>query len=204
MTTRAEVRGAVRLRLEDTGAAPLWDDAALNEALAGEVRAYGARFPREAATELAVAAGATRVPIAGIEPGRIVRVVDPAGVAVPRALDDAGDGGDGTSGTVGQAWRWWGGELVLARPAAAGTWRVEHLVARAVPTDDAAALDVVAGDEEVLVAMAAATALRRRATADAKRGMRPAGLDALAAALRLEAARLIAARQRRARGAWLG
>jgi hypothetical protein len=202
MTTRAELRASVRQRLEDAGATPLWEDAALNDALAGAVRAYGARFPAEETTAVEVVAGATRVPVAGIEAGRVVRVLDPAGGFVPRQADAAGDGAGALP--VAQAWRWWDGELVLDRPAAAGSWRIEHLKARTPPGDDVAAVDVGAGDEEIVVALAAATALRRRAAEDAKRGMHSGGIAALAEALRAEAGRLLAARRRRARGSWLG
>ena len=105
MTTRAELRAALRRRLEDAGAAPLWDDAMLDEALAGAVRAYGVRFPKEAVASVAVAAGATRIPVgAAIDPARIVRVLDGAGAAVPQEADGSPAGLDG-----GQAWRWWDG-----------------------------------------------------------------------------------------------
>ena len=115
MTTRAELRAALRRRLEDAGAAPLWDDATLDEALAGAVRAYGARFPKEAVAAVAVAAGATRVPVGApgtIDPARIVRVLDGAGAAVPKEADGSPPGLDGGSGGApgaGQARRWWDG-----------------------------------------------------------------------------------------------
>ena len=109
MTTRAELRTALRQRLEDTGAGPLWDDATLNDALAAAIRAYGTRFPKEAVASVAVAAGATRIPVAtpAIDPARIVRVLDGTGALVPR-LADAADGVaiTGPPGSV-QAWRWW-------------------------------------------------------------------------------------------------
>ena len=139
--TRAELRTALRRRLEDAGAAPLWDDATLDDALAGAIRVYGARFPKEAVVTVAVAAGATAVPVAAaaIDPARIVRVVDGAGAPVPREAD----GGDaaGAPAAAGQGWRWWDGTLLLRRPAAAGTWRIELLAAREPPATDAAAAE---------------------------------------------------------------
>ncbi len=42
MATRAELRTALRRRLEDAGASPLWDDATLDDALVG---ALAARLP---------------------------------------------------------------------------------------------------------------------------------------------------------------
>ena len=214
MTTRAELRTALRQRLEDAGAGPLWDDAALNDALAGALRAYGARFPKEAVVSVVVAAGATRVPVAApvIEAARIVRVLDGAGAVVPRQAE-APDGAiePGTTAAQGaprrhrtQAWRWWDATLVLAQPATAGTWQIEHLTTRVVPTDDVGQLDLLPGDEELLLLLATATALRRRATEDAKRGIRSPGIATLAETARTEAVRLIGARRRRARGGWLG
>ena len=209
MTTRAELRTALRQRLEDAGAGPLWDDATLNDALAGALRAYGARFPKEAVVSVVVAAGATRVPVAApvVDPARIVRVLDGAGAVVPRQAE-APDGAIDPGTTPGrhrtQAWRWWDATLVLAQPATAGSWQIEHLTTRAVPTDDVGQLDLLPGDEELLLLLATATALRRRATEDAKRGIRSAGIAALAEAARAEVARLIGARRRRARGGWLG
>jgi len=200
MTTRAELRAALRRRLEDASASPLWDDATLNGALVGAIRAYGARFPREAVVAFAVGTGATRVPVPepALDPTRIVRVLDGVGATVP-AMEGAEEG-DG-----GQAWRWWDGTLILRRPvAAAATWRIEGLLPRADPADDASPVDVAPGDEEIVLALATAAALRRRAVEDAKRGSRPAGIAALAAAADAEADRLLAGRRRRARGGLLG
>ena len=196
MTTRAELRTALRGRLEDAGASPLWDDAALNEAIGEGVRAYGARVPRQATASVAVAEGATSAPVAGVDPDRVVRVRDGTGAAVPRWSESD----DGTG--PGQAWRWWDGALQLARPAAAGTWQVEHLAGRTPPADDAAAVDLGPGDEEVVLALARAAALRRRATEEAKRGLPPAAAP-LARAAADDAERLLAAGRRRARGGWL-
>ena len=198
MTTRAELRTALRGRLEDAGASPLWDDAALNEAIGEGVRAYGARVPRQATASVAVAEGATSAPVAGVDPDRVVRVRDGAGATVPRWADTDADDGTGP----GQAWRWWDGALQLARPAAAGTWQVEHLAGRTPPADDAAAVDLGPGDEEVVLALARAAALRRRATEEAKRGLPPAAAP-LARAAADDAERLLAAGRRRARGGWL-
>ena len=61
MTTRLELRTALRLRLEDSGVAPLWDDATLNEILAAAIRAYGVAVPRQVTTGVTVPAGATKV-----------------------------------------------------------------------------------------------------------------------------------------------
>ena len=199
MPTRAELRAALRVRLEDTGASALWDDAALNEAIAAAMRAYGAAFPKQITTGVTVPAGATRVATGTtIDPARITRVTDAAGIWVPPWPPWEAS----TAGTDrGQAWRWWGADLILAEPAAAsaaGIWSVEHLAGRTPPAADGEVADLLAGDEEIVIALAEAAALARRAVEDAKRGAR-ADTAPRAEAARQSADRLIAARRRRVR-----
>ena len=198
MATRAELRAALRQRLEDTTLSPLWDDTMLNEALAGAIRAYGLRVPKQVVTQVVIAAGVTEAAVPAVtgDPGRLVRLIDPRGRIVPAAA------GDPAAGLVAQSWRWWDGALRLSQPALGGTWRLEHLAPRQVPTADAGEVDIAAGDDELIVTLALAAALGRRATADAKRGARTE-LRALAEAARAEAAHLFTARQRRVRGGWL-
>ena len=204
MTTRAELRTALRLRLEDSGGSPLWDDATLNDTLAAAIRAYGVVFPRQVTTGVAVAAGQTRIAAgATIDPERIARVTDAAGIWVapwPAAEEVPG------ARPAGQAWRWWSGDLILAEPAAAsgvGIWTVEHLTGRTPPAADGEAVDVLPGDEEIVLVLALAAALARRAVEDAKRGIgSEAGASADAA--RREAMRLVQHRRRRARGGFVG
>ncbi|MEJ7839974.1 MAG: hypothetical protein WKF81_14265, partial [Thermomicrobiales bacterium] len=57
MTTRLQMRQAVRRRLGDTGIDPLWDDLFLNDAIDEGIRRYSTRFPRQASTVLAVTVG---------------------------------------------------------------------------------------------------------------------------------------------------
>lgn len=135
-----------------------------------------------------------------IDAARIVRVLDGTGVAVDRQAAGMSAAGADAS----QAWRWWGGALILARPAVAGTWQIEYLAARGGPADDVSQASILPGDEEIVLVLAVATALRRRATEDAKRGLRPDGVRALSEAARAEADRLIAARRRRVGSGWLG
>jgi hypothetical protein len=198
MTTRAELRDTLRVRLEDDGATPLWDDAALDEMLAAAIRAYGAVFPRQVTTGVTVPAEATRVTTgATLDPERIVRVLDAAGIWVtpwPVGLERPCD--------AGQAWRWWNGDLILAEPAAssgAGIWTIEHLTGRTPPVTDGEAVDVLPGDEEIVLGFAGAAALARRATEDAKRGA-ASDAGARAEAMRRDAERLVQRRRRRARG----
>jgi hypothetical protein len=197
MTTRAELRESLRLRLEDSGSDPLWDDATLDAAIAAAMRAYGGAFPRQVTTGVTVLVGATRVTTGlAIDPARIARVIDAAGIWV--APWPAGPERDGERG---QAWRWWGGDLVLAEPVAAsgaGIWTIEHQAGREPPATDTEAIDVIPGDEEILLGLAASAALSRRAIEDAKRGAR-GDASALANAAHREADALIARRKRRVR-----
>ncbi len=200
MPTRAELRNALRQRLEDVTAAPLWDDPALNEALAAAIRGYGARFPRQATATLTVAAGATRVTVpAEIDPATIARVIDSTGAALPRLSSDTSP----PFGHERQAWRWWNGDLILGRAAIGGTWQIEYLAPRIVPSDDVTAVDLLPGDEEIVLALASATALRRRQGEDANRGLRPDSIAALVAAIEATAERLMSQRRHRAHGGWL-
>ncbi len=206
MTTRLELRTTLRRRLEDTGTPPLWDDPTLNEFLAGAGHRYGAMFPRELVTVVAVDVGATSVPVPSpvIEGARIVRVLDETDAVMPRGRDEAG--GDSAEGDIwrGQAWRWWDGTLLLQRPAArAGSWRIEHLGGRSLPADDVMQADVIPGDEGIVVALAAATALRRRAVEEGKRGSDGGSMTREADVAEREAERLAKNRRRRMRGGWL-
>ena len=207
MTTRLELRTTLRRRLEDTGSPPLWDDATLNDFLAGAGRGYGLLFPREMTTAVNVDVGTMSVPIPtpAIEGTRIVRVLDDVETVVPRVREDpSGPGSEAGGGLVGQAWRWWDGTLLLQRPAArTGSWRIEHLGGRPLPSDDVTPADVIPGDEEIVVVLAAATALRRRAVEEGKRGSSSGPIALAADAAEREVAGLVRHRRRRMHGGWL-
>jgi hypothetical protein len=208
MTTRLELRTAVRRRLEDTGGSPLWDDAALNDFLAEAMRRYGARIPKELSTTVNVSAGAMSVLVTpALAASQVVRVFDGEGRLVPRQRAIESEGTALTGLVAAQAWRWWGSTLVLALTAgAAGTWQIDYLGERSLPGDDATAVDVVAGDEDIVVLLASATALRRRAIEDGKRGRGRGGATASIAdsaeVFQNEAERLLLTHRRRARGGW--
>ena len=155
MTTRADIRASLRLRLEDIETAPLWDDPVLNDAIATAIGMYGGAFPRQATTGLTVTAGTTRVesPVP-IDGRRIARVIDALGILVSPWPLDLERGLPPVLGR-GQAWRWWGDALVLAEPvatSAAGIWTVEHLAGRELPTSDDDELDILPGDEPIVLA----------------------------------------------------
>jgi hypothetical protein len=186
MTTRLELRTAVRQRLQDESVTPLWSDATINEFLSAAMHRYGVLFPKEAIATAPVNAGATSFVVSAVnEAGRIVRVFDDQNAIVPSLQ---GFETHGQSGPVAQS------------------WPVEHRTGRALPDDDVTAVEIIPGDEEIVVLLSSAAALRRQVVAEGKQGL-VRGRDPLALAAeaaRIEAERLIAARRRRARGGWLG
>jgi hypothetical protein len=193
----------LRRRLEDTTGTPLWDDDTLNDVLADALGQYGVRFPAEQTASAASMAGSVVVPFSPYLEGReIVRVLDPGGRLVARMRWAVTE----PAWSVAQAWRWWNGTLILQHPATGGTWQVDYLARRELPDDDVTAVDIRTGDEEIVVLLAAAGALLRRAVEQGKRGLESAGLalTRVAECHAREAERLMAARRRRAAGGWLG
>jgi len=207
MTTRADLRAAVRRRLEDTALtpSPLWDDAVLNDALAAAIRDYSARFPVERSVQITVPAGVTQItdPALTQSGGRITRVVDPRGNVVPRIWDLPGDAALGEEYGPTQAWRWWDAALRLDRPAVGGTWRVEYLGVRTMPSDDVTAVELPLSEESLIVGMATIYALHRRAVEDGKRGHSPDRILSVAAALRTETDKALRLRMQRVRSGLL-
>src|SRR5215212_2027921 len=195
MTTRLQFRTTIREYLEDSSGTPLWSAAA--------IRAYGARFPLQVTTPTdPIAAGASSVVLpAGLVATGIVAVRDARGRDVPRASQRQGPAPIDATGLI-QAWSVWAGSLRLQRPAAGdqvGIWAIDYLAGRELAGDDVSQQPIEAGDEPIVVALAAAQAMKRRLVEDAKRGAPLAGPAAAVAAFRDEAERLIAARKRRVR-----
>ena len=171
MTTKAEFRDLLRRTLEDTSvSAPLWGDDTLDDATAEGLSRYGAIVPLEQRSSVSVAPGAIQISVSGLESGAwIVTVRDPAGRLIePIAPDDR---------IPAQGWRWWNGAIELANPAAGGTWTIDWRSPRLLPASDGDEMPIRTGDEAAVGHFAAATALRRRAIEEAKRGGR--GGDAL-------------------------
>jgi hypothetical protein len=207
MTTRLQLRTTIREILEDTTGSPLWSDAALNEYLAAGMRAYGVRFPRQAtAATDPISAGTTSVALpSGLLTTEIVTVRDAAGRDVPRASQRTGPAPIDATELV-QAWSAWAGTLRLQRPATGdelGVWTIDHLTGRELAGDDVSQQPVESGDEPIVVALAAAQAMKRRLVEDAKRSVPLAGPAAAVATLTAEAERLIDGRKRRVRGGYV-
>jgi hypothetical protein len=196
MTTRLDLRLALRRKLEDTGATPLWDDVLLNEALWNSLVRFGARVPLEATVAVPITAGQVSIPVTPTLPRqRVLRVVDATGELVPEAAA-FGPSGPGEA----RAWRWWNGSLLLTRPlGAAESWSVEYRATRTLPADDVSAVPVQPEDEPIVVAMAAEVVLRRRAIEEAKRHGAARIWQEAAEAMMAEADSLIGDRRRHAR-----
>lgn len=177
MTTRAQLRGAVRNELNDTGGTPLWSDALLNEWTNQAIRAYSRELPEEASTTIAAVAGQTSYAL----PARFrqaLRVEQPKDtLRVPSSPFRVPRSGLSELGTRNSEQRWtyrtFAGSLILdPAPTAAGAdhdIKLEYLRSYAEPAADADVLATPAEDDDVLVQLACADALRWIGTDESKR-----------------------------------
>lgn len=205
MTTRPELRTMLRLRLADEGPDPLWEDGFLNDAIAEAVRRYSTHVPRQEVAAIGVAAGDREIEMPeDVNALRVVRIFDDRGHVWPR-WEGSGEMPPVPHGQPGDAtWRVWGNTVLLGRPAPqTGLWRFEHLVHRDAPMDDIVPLDIQPNDEDIVVALALAVALSRRAISEGKRYTGKSGVHPLAAAARsaqVDADRMFWRRTHQARG----
>ncbi len=186
MTTRLQMRTMLRLRLQDHGPDPLWDDAFLNDAIAEGIRRYSTAMPRQAVSAIAVLQGDQEIDMpADVNVLRVVRLFDDTGTLVPR-WEGGGDAPPVPGGSnPGTTWRAWANTVLLGRVVTrSGIWRIEHLVHREPPDDDVSPLDIQPNDEDIIVALALSVALSRRAIAEGKRYTGKSGVHPLAAAAR--------------------
>jgi hypothetical protein len=196
MTTRLDLRLALRRKLEDTRVNPLWDDVLLNEMIWNSLVRFSVRVPLEATATVAISPAVTIIPVTPtLIRERVLRVTDARGEIVPEAIS-FGPSGPGET----RAWRWWNGSLMLSRPlGAAESWTVEYRAVRTMPADDGAAIQIQPEDEPILVAMAAEAVLRRRAVEEMKRNGIARVPLALAEAMMTEADQLLKNRRRTVR-----
>lgn len=197
MTTRSDLRAALRIRLEDPTPNPLWNDDALHEFLREALHRYSARFPDQRTETVAATGGELLLPLTGPALARdIVRVVLPNGAHLPQAVQH-----DRAAG-----WAFWNNALILNTPAPAGTWQIDYLALRELPANDIDPLDLPPGDDDIIILFAAASALLRRSVEVGKRGMESASLALVRVAEAYERAaeQRIRARARRALGSLFG
>jgi hypothetical protein len=211
MTTRQGLRTSLRECLEDTGDAPLWTDGALNEFLSQAMRVYGVQIPTQStAATGSIAAAATSVALpAGVEADEVVSVRNVAGETVPRFDDKVVGAAPLDHRGIAQGWVTWGTTLRFRRPIVGtpeiGVWSIDYTGGRELVADDVTSQPIVAGDEPIVVALAAAAAFDRRAAEYGKRGDAVASKEmrAVAAAVREEADAMAGARRRRPRSGFL-
>jgi hypothetical protein len=197
VTTKADFRDLLRRTLEDTSvSAPLWDDTTLDDATAEGLTRYSALVPLEQRSSVIVAEADTQIAVPGLESGVWIEAIrDPTGRFIePIGVDDR---------IPAQGWRWWNGAIQLARPASAGSWSVDWRAPRLMPPLDADDVPIRTGDEGAVSLMAAASALRRRAVEEAKRGSKSGdALLILALQCERDGDRLARSRGRQVRGSF--
>jgi len=187
MTTRLDLRMTLRRRLSDTTTSPLWEDDFLNDAIAEAIRRYSTPVPRQAVAAVEVLAGTREIELPPtVNAMRIVHVFDDRGTPW-RRWEESSDPPPAPTGfaELPAVWRAWSTSVILGTPAPrTGTWRLEHYANRAEPVDDVLELDISLGDETLVIALAVAVALHRRAVAEGKRYNGRPGVHPIAAAAR--------------------
>ncbi len=196
MTTRAELRASLRVRLEDPTPAPLWSDAVLHDFLREALHRYSARFPLQQTETVVAVGGEAALTLSGPASERdIAHVYLPNGNLLPKSVE-----GDTAAG-----WSFWNDALTLSVPAPAGNWRIDFYAVRPLPDDDVTQVELPDRDVEIVVLMAASGALLRRSVEVGKRGLDTSSLALVRVAEAYERAAesLIRARFRRAAGSVL-
>lgn len=156
MSTLSEVRAALRIVLGDSSAAGyLWSDGALNQAINDGIRSYSRACPRESTATVTTVVGTREYDLpAGCE--RVLRV---EWVELGVDLLEGGN-------SEGAGFELFGGHLVVTpTPTVSGqTLALSYLGPHAAPSNDTDVSTVPAGDEDLLLAAAAALAVERLAT----------------------------------------
>ncbi len=186
MPTRLELRVILRRRLSDTGASPLWEEDFLNDAITEAIRRYSTPVPRQAVAAIPVMQGETNLEMPEtVNALRVVHVFDDRGLPWRRWEGGAAPFAPSGYAANDAIWRAWGTAIILGIPAPRdGLWRIEHEANRSDPLDDITDLDISPGDSDIVLALAFAVALHRRAVAEGKRYNGRSGVHPLAAAAR--------------------
>lgn len=183
MATRSALRATIRNELNDTGGTPVWSDTLLNEWLNQAIRTYSRELPEEVQTTITVVVDQTDYAL----PARwlqVLRVEQPkdslrlpvSGARTSAAGDPIGNLYDTQSKVRGarlHGYRVFGDELILdPAPTATGTdenIRLEFTRSYAEPAADTDEIALPDTQEDILVLLVAALALRWVATDEAKR-----------------------------------
>lgn len=185
MTSRQQMRGMLRNRLQDHGPDPLWDDEFLNDAIEEAIRRYGTSIPRQAVSAIAVLQGDQEIEMPDdVNVMRVVRVIDDRGHLV-RRWDGSGEALPVPGSQGGDIWRAWANTILLGRVVTrSGVWRIEHMVHRELPADDFEPLDIQPNDEDIIISLSLSVALNRRAISEGKRYAGKNGVHPLVMAAR--------------------
>ncbi len=161
MATLADVRGRVRLRLEESSAA-VWSDDELDEGITSALELYNERFPLEATATAAISANGTNVPMP-VYARSVVRVTLADGSVMPKRAAPVARTADER-----QAWETFAGTIWFTRPLPAQTLTIWHLTSHAVS-------DVPEADIGLLVLGGVWKALEQRSVQELKRSGPVAG-----------------------------
>jgi hypothetical protein len=179
VTTRSQLRTAIRTELNDSGGSPLWSDALLNELINRAIRHYSRELPKQASTSITVVADqdAYNLPsdfdraVRVEQPDDTIRVFDPLDRGVSDELGFTERSGATSSGAW--SYRVWAGQILLNPvPTAAGSDQdisLEYLARYAEPAADGDTLATPASDDDVLQALVCADAMRWIGSDEAKR-----------------------------------
>jgi hypothetical protein len=195
VTTRAALRSLIRQELNDAGGTPLWTDSLLNEWIAEAVRQYGRALPKEAATTLTTVADQAAYALPA-DTDRVLRVTLPEDVPWSPDLG---------SRRAYRSYRVFAGELALEpAPSTSGeSIGVAYLARYAEPAADGDTLATPSADDDILLRLVVARALRWITLDEAKRQrferQRGSSTAEAAALYEREARDLIHHRQRRIR-----
>jgi len=161
MATLTDVRGRVRLRLEEASAA-VWSDDELDEAITSALELYNERFPLEATATSPIAAEGTNVAMPD-NARSVVRVMLEDGAVVPQRAAPVARTADER-----QAWETFAGTVWFTRPLAAQTLTIWYLTSHAVS-------DLAEADVGLLVLGGVWKALEQRSVQELKRSGPVAG-----------------------------
>ncbi|CAN5604934.1 hypothetical protein BH23CHL2_BH23CHL2_25160 [soil metagenome] len=191
MATMADVRGRVRLRLEEASAA-VWSDDELDEGITATLELYNERFPLEATAQAAIGANGTNVAMP-VNARSVVRVTLESGAVVPKRAAPVQRTADEKL-----AWETFAGTIWFTRPLQAQTMTVWYRTNHAVT-------DVPEGDVGLLVLGGVWKALEQRSVQEMKRSGPVAGTASgfIVRRAREEFERAFAQRQRRVKATLL-
>lgn len=166
MATLAELRGLLRLQLNDNAAEGyLWGDATLDLQINSAIREYGRGFPMQRETTVTTVAGQREYDLPA-DCLSVLRVAGGSCVASGLVPD-----GSRYAGSPSEGYELYGGKLILyLAPAESGLeLAVRYLAPHTPLSSDGDSCTVPEADEDLLLAMAAARAIESLWTEEAKR-----------------------------------